>query len=196
MKKNKLVERFEDAILEAYNNASNIFGITMHFYSYDDLVDCCMCKEDHSSQRVIPYMAFLLSKETLDEITKAAVKGCHYSWVWPRKINIGGDTKFNKYIKDLDKYEKEKSSLTPWFRKKRKLELAEKYDLQWRSREAESLSFEIYNVAPTLSEKYFNEMKRQYKDFLNNKEINPKYQEDIKAADAFFKNYMKKYVKP
>ena len=198
MRRDVLMKRFKEAILEMYNKADNIFGLNMHFDSYDEIVSLCMPdtrdKYAYYKRRVIPYESFFLTKEQQDEIISKATKGCYYTWIWPKKIPIGGDKKFDKYIKELEKYEAEKKQLTPWFRKKRKLELAKKYNLQYRSREAEGLSFEIFNISPTCSKDMFKIMKEMYSKFLKGEKPEDRYMTDILAADYFVKAYQENNV--
>lgn len=201
MKRGVMKKRFEDAVLEMYNKADNIFGIEIHFDSYDEIINMCMIDNRHVppygiTKKLIPYEAFFLTKEQQDEIISRATDGCRYTWIWPKKIPIGGDKQFDKYIKELEKYEAEKKQLTPWFRKKRKLEIAKKYDLQYRSREAEGLSFEIWNISPTYSIEMFNRMKEEYSKLLKGIEPNERYKTDIQAADYFVRAYQKTHVEP
>ena len=190
-----MIERYKQAILEMYNKAENVSGTKMYFDTYEDLVR--HLKDDPKSgpkAKILPFMCFYLDKKTQDEIIEKATKGCYYCWVWPKKIPIGGDPKFNKYLRDIEDYEREKKSLTPWFRKKRKKEIAEKYNLQWRSRQAESLRFEIWNTSPNCSRDSYKQYKDAYKLKTQKKKVEEKYKKDIDALIYLVRSYLKENV--
>lgn len=200
MTRKVMEERFKAAILEMYNEAENVAGMKMHFDTYEDFIN--HLKDDtekdqwnHTKKvKYLPFMCFFLSKDKQDEIISRATKGCYYTWCWPHKIPIGGDRKFDRYLKELDAYEKEKKNLTPWFRKKRKLELAKKYKLQWRSREAEDMAFSIWNISPTVTEESFEKYKRSYKNKINKKKVDDAHKKEIDGFMYLVKEYKKNHV--
>ena len=198
MNRKELVKRFEEGLLEMYNQAENAAGIKMHFESYDDLINHLQCKKhdifDRRTVVVLPYSAFYLDNEIQHEIVQKAIKGCRYYWRYPGKIPIGGDKKFDNYVKELKQYEQEKSSLSRWFRKKRMDEIIKKYNLQHRSYEAESIEFELWNISPNTNKESFDQYKEQYKKFLKGRKIEEKYQEDIIALDYLVKSYKASHV--
>lgn len=198
MNRKELVKRFEEGLLEMYNLAENAAGIQMHFESYNDLIDHLQNKKHDIFEKrtivVLPYSAFYLDKATQDEIVQKAIKGCRYYWRYPGKIPIGGDRKFDKYVKELKQYEEEKKNLSRWFRKKRMDEIVKKYNLQYRSYEAESIQFELWNISPNISKESFEKYKDQYQKFLKGEKIEEKYQEDIVALDYLIKSYKASHV--
>lgn len=192
MKREILKERFITAVLEMYNSAECITGEKMHFDNFDELCQCC--KVDRRGQKKIPYDSFFLDRTKQQEIISKATKGCRYNYMWPRKIKIGGDKKFDAYLKELEEYENNKKNLTPWFRKKEKMKIVEKYNLQYRSREAEGLSFEIWNISPTCNREYFERIKEIYNNHLKGIEPEERYLEDIVATDYFLETYRNNHV--
>lgn len=190
-----MVERYKEAIIEMYNKAENVSGVKMHFDTYEDIMK--HLKDDPTygpKAKLLPYMCFYLDKKTQNEIIEKATKGCYYCWVWPKKIPFGGDPKFSKYLKELKAYEEEKKSLTPWFRKKRKAEIAKKYNLQWRSKQAEGLSFEIWNVSPNCILDKYEEYKKAYKLKTQKKKVDDKYKKDIDGLIYLVKSYTNENV--
>lgn len=192
MKREVLKERFITAVLEMYNSAECITGEKMHFDNFDEL--CQYCKVDKRGQKEIPYDSFFLDSTKQEEIISKATKGCKYNYIWPRKIKIGGDKEFDTYLKELEEYEENKKNLTPWFRKKEKMKIVEKYNLQYRSREAEGLRFEIWNISPTCNREHFEQIKEIYNNHLKGIEPEERYLEDIVATDYFLETYRNNHV--
>lgn len=192
MKRKVLEERFITAVLEMYNSAECITGEKMHFDNFDELCQCY--KVGERGQKEIPYDSFFLDSTKQEEIISKATKGCRYNYVWPRKIKIGGDKEFDAYLKELEEYEENKKNLTPWFRKKEKMKIVEKYNLQYRSREAEGLRFEIWNISPTCNREHFEQIKEIYNNHLKGIEPEERYLEDIVATDYFLETYRNNHV--
>lgn len=177
-------EKYINAILKLYNSASNIFGIEFHFDSYDEFLSYC---HQENGKYMIPVTAFYLDKEKQDEICNEAISSFIKKWVYPYKIAPIGDRKYEAYASDLAKYEKEKSSMSAYKRKKAMEELAAKHGLIQKSKAADQMLYDIWNIAPTISKPYFEKLK-QY--FENNEKNNEKLDHDVKIAKIFRDNYL------
>lgn len=196
MKREKLIERYKDAVLEMFNKAKNAAGVQMSFESYEELVNSCkLAAEQHGKKTVIlPFMAFYLDEKTQDEIIAKATVGLRYYYRWPGKIPIGDDNKFNAYLEDLKQYENDKKNLSKWFRKKRMNEIVSKYNLKLRSKEAEDLAFSIWNIAPNCRKDTYLTYINAYKDYKSNKDVPKDLKEEIEALDYLIQQYQCKHV--
>lgn len=196
MDRKKFIQMYEDAVVELFNKADDIAGMNMIFDSFDDIVLCCRSWYNHGKrEKLLPFECFYLDENTQNEIVKKYTDKCTYHWVYPHKIQLN-DKKFDEYIKDIEEFDKEKKNLTRWFRNKRKKELIEKWGLKYRSREAESLAFSIWDISPSANSERFEELKRCYSE---SEQIPDKYLADIRNFKYFKDTYnmmVKPHVKP
>lgn len=188
MDRKELNRRFEAAVLKAYNESENIFGRIIHFNSYQDFVDSCPVVNGHKR---VPYRAFFLDPVRYEQIDKEMTKNIRKYWVYPHKIQFvenGKDLRWESYKKDIEEYENIKKELSPYKRKKRMLDIAKKHDLQYRSRLAENMHFELWNIGPTTYKNHFEKFKQEYIEEINKEFIKDV---DVLASKLFIEEYDK-----
>ena len=188
MDRKELNRRFETAVLKAYNESENIFDRIIHFDSYQEFIDVCPVV---NGRKRVPYKAFFLNPDRYEQIDEELTKNIRKYWTYPYKIQFvedGKDLRWESYRKDIEEYENVKKELSPYKRKKRMLEIAKKHNLQYRSRLAENMHFEFWNIGPTTHKNHFEKFKEEYiKE--NNKEFIQDV--DILTSKLFIEEYDK-----
>lgn len=188
MNRKELNKRLETAVLKAYNESENIFGRIIHFNSYQDFVNSCPVINGHKR---VPFMAFFLNPVRYEQIDEELTKNIRKHWIYPYKIQFvenGKDLRWESYKKDIEEYESVKKQLSPYERKKKMLDIAKKHDLQYRSRLAENMYFEFWNIGPTTNKNHFEKFKQEYIEESKKKHIKDI---DVLASKLFIEEYDK-----
>ena len=88
MKREKLLERAEQCVVEMYNSAENVYGRKFNFKSLNEISEHCGTSTDGTGRtlHMLPMDAFYLPEATQRAIVEKYTKGLRSIWYFPHKL--------------------------------------------------------------------------------------------------------------
>lgn len=167
MKKEQIIQKVEDGIRRCYHIAQSVYPRVVSWDEINTPEVAEICKG-----RGFIWSGFFITKKEFDQIVKDLSKGTRYSWRWPRRTEMGKDGKivpdpeWNEYqaayeIKSQELADKKisRKEFNEWLN-----EMGEKYHMQRRNYDRETIEFNIWNVAPTTIAHQYIEIELAYKE--------------------------------
>lgn len=90
MKREKLLERAKQCVVEMYNAAENVYGRKFNFNSLQEITEHCGTYTDKTGRtsRMLPFDAFYLPEATQRAILEKYTKGLRSTWYFPYKLGV------------------------------------------------------------------------------------------------------------